>query len=246
MTWAIVVSRLWPWLLLLTRAWTWPLTPMLTIAPSLDMFPAARPDGSTYSPSPTPSRRPSSRAVRLLGAQRVVADHLDGLFQRAGDRHLVVDQAGRRRVRQICVLHDVAPAQLQWVDAQLAGDGVHHLLAADRLHQPRPAVRAAPARVGVDGLRRVPVARDLVRPGEDHPDEPAGVAAGRREGADVLDEVGAGAEDVALGVERRRSSSSGRRGRAGRPSGSRGGPRSTSPAGRAACRRGRRRSRRGS
>ena len=53
-TWAIVVSRLWPWLPLLISACTWPLTPMLTTAPSLAMLPIAMPDGSTYSPSPIP------------------------------------------------------------------------------------------------------------------------------------------------------------------------------------------------
>ena len=82
-----------------------------------------------------------------------------------------------------------------------AGDGVHHLLAADGLHHPRAAVGAAPARVRVDGLGREPDPGDPVRAGVEDPDEADGAAAGGREGADVLDELGPGTEDVPVGVE---------------------------------------------
>jgi hypothetical protein len=57
-TWATVVSTLWPWLALLMSACTSPLTPMLTMAASLARLPMATPDGATYRPNPTPSRRP--------------------------------------------------------------------------------------------------------------------------------------------------------------------------------------------
>ena len=182
-TWAIVVSRLWPWLPLLMSACTLPLTPMRTIAASVAMLPMAMPDGSTYRPSPTPSSRPSPRARGLLGAERVVVDHLGGLLERLRRSTL------RRRPCPAAVvygrsasLHDVAAAQLERVDAELAGDVVDHLLARRRS-------RSSTGR-GTSTARRCwcrrpcaekPTRGILYGPGNSRPTKPIGAAAGGRE-----------------------------------------------------------------
>ena len=78
--------------------------------------------------------------LRLLGPQLLVADHRHRLFERAGDRHLVVEHPARGRVWQVAVVDDVAPAQLERVETEPLRHDVDHLFAHDRLHQPRAAV----------------------------------------------------------------------------------------------------------
>ena len=78
---------------------------------------------------------------------------------------------------------------------------VHHLLACERLHHPRAAVRAPAGGVRVRGARRELQLRDAVRAREDHRDEADRTAAGGGERAHVLGQRGTGTEDAAVGVE---------------------------------------------
>ena len=126
----------------------------------------------------------------LLLAEGVVADQLGGLLQRLGRADRLELQLHGRGERHLVPRHDVPPADLQRVDAQLLRDDVHHLLAAGGLHHPGAAVGGAPAGVGEGGLRVVghrPRTAPSVRAGE----EGQGACAGRsvtrvRVGPDVL------------------------------------------------------------
>ena len=48
------------------------------------------------------------------------------------------------RRREVGLVDDVPPAQLQGVDPDLMGNGVDHLLAGDGLHRPGPRNAALP------------------------------------------------------------------------------------------------------
>ena len=150
---------------------------------------------------PEPEQPPLVERLGLELAEAVVVDHVSCLLERLVDRYGVVDQAGRGGVREIARLHHVAAAELERVDAEPAGDGVHHLLAPDGLHHPRAAVRAPAASVRVDRLARVDNARDPVWPGQDHPDESDAAAPGRRERPGVLEMLGPHREDARVVVD---------------------------------------------
>ena len=139
----------------------------------------------------------------LLGAELVIADHRRRLLERLRGRDVLERDAARHGVRQLVALEHVAAPQLERVDAELARRDVHHLLAGAGLDLPRPAVRAAPARVRVDARRRPPEVRDAVRAGEHHRGERRRApGAHHRERAGVVDLVEARREHAAVVVDR--------------------------------------------
>ena len=91
---------------------------------------------------PTPRRRPTANCSALPDAERVVVEHRRGLLERLGGRHVEHGDAERQGVRELVALQHVAAAQLERVDAELAGEAVDRLLAEVGLELPRSAVRA--------------------------------------------------------------------------------------------------------
>src|SRR5262249_60155711 len=65
---------------------------------------------------------------RLLAAQLVVARHFERLVEGSRIVAAVVEPAGRRPVRKLIWLHEVLPADLDWIDRQSLGQPFHHAL----------------------------------------------------------------------------------------------------------------------
>ena len=104
----------------------------------------------------------------LFGAERVVADDLRGLLERLRRADHVERNPRRQRVGKLAPSRRRCAAALERIDADLARGGVDHLLARDGLEHPRPAVGAAPARVGPHPAGPECRLRTPVRAGEQH------------------------------------------------------------------------------
>ena len=144
---------------------------------------------------------PCGLRLRLLGAEVVVADDGDALLERLLRRHVVDELPAGGRVGKIGAVDDVATAQLDRVHADRARHDVDHLLAADGLHHPRPAVRGLAAGVRPHRRRLPAELRDAVRPGEERARQPAGAPATDRVRTRVVDVVDVRTEEVAVVVD---------------------------------------------
>ncbi len=123
---------------------------------------------------------------------------LEGLAR----RHVGVGHAVGVRVGQVVAAQQVAPAQLDRVEAQLAGGDVEDHLPGHRLELPRAAVGGAPHAVGEHRPVLERGRRDPVGTREDHADGRAHAhRPGHGVGAHVLDVVDVGGEDRAVVVE---------------------------------------------
>ncbi len=228
-TCAMVVSRLWPWLAALVNTSAWPFWLMRTVAPSVVIQPNAIADGSGNRLTPIPTRRPSARHARCCSRSCVVPDHLRGLLEVGGRGHLVEHHPARHRVRDVLLVDHVATPQLQRVDPEVRREAVDHLLARDRLDTSTDrGSRPGPA-CSCGRSARTPRTREPVRTGEHHgarasPRSPSPPGTRRRSRG-----TRPWRRAACRPRRRRRSRSPGPRGRAGRTSGSRGDPGSTSP-----------------
>ena len=141
--------------------------------------------------------------VRLLGAEGVVVERGQRLFEGLERRDAVVGHAVGVRVRQVALSEQVAAAELSWIDADAARGDVEQHLAGEGLELPRAAVGGAPDRVGVEGLCGKGRLRHPIRAGEDHADgRRRHYRPRRRVGAAVLLEVDPHGLDGGVGVER--------------------------------------------
>ena len=161
------------------------------------------PTASVKNDMPMPISSPRSRFSLLLGAQRVVADHVHrqphGRLVVTG----VVHPAGLGLVRKLLGFQQVSQPQLGGIHLQLVRQAVHQPL--DEIHRLGDAERAGvghPARRLVGVHRRHVAVRglDVVAAGE-HPEEAGRVLHRRRravERAVVGQHVGPDREDLAV------------------------------------------------
>ena len=138
----------------------------------------------------------------LVAPERFVVEHGGGLLQRLGRGDPVERRAGHGGVRKIRLLHDVAPPELEGIDAGVARRDVEHELASDGLEHPRAAVRAATRGVGDHTRARPTHLPDLVGAGKKPQD--ARAAASGRVRTQVVDVLHLHRGDDAVVVERDR------------------------------------------
>ena len=137
----------------------------------------------------------------LLGAELLVPDQGGGLLEGLFRRHLVDRQAARHGVWELVAVDHVAPAQLERVQADLAGEDVEHALARERLELPRAAVGRAGAGVRVDGRGSPRDPRESVRAAEHHHDEDTrATRAHDRVRAGVVQVIEVRAEQMPVGI----------------------------------------------
>ena len=141
--------------------------------------------------------------VGLFLAEAFVVEDLHGLLEGVGRGDVVVRHAVGVDVRHLVAAQDVAAAQLDGIDADLARCDVEKDFAREGFVLPGAAVGGEPGGVREHRLVVEAGLRDAVRAGEEHADRGGGQHRVRRRiRADVLDEVDVGGEDVAVLVER--------------------------------------------
>ena len=118
-TWAMVVSRLWPWLAPLWATSTRPLVADADVG-GVGAHPAERHRRRLGEQADADADEAplGSRHCALLLAQVVVVDHLGRLLEVEPGRHLVERHARRHRVGHVLVVEHVAAPQLERVDAR--------------------------------------------------------------------------------------------------------------------------------
>ena len=140
-------------------------------------------------------------ARRLLGAQVVVARRRERGVERLLVLARVVVGAGDRGARERVRLHEVAPADLGRIDADLVGGDVEHALDQLRgLGAPGAAVGADGGVVGHHRLGVEPDLRDLVHADRHHLRQHRQDGADRRVGAGRRDHLAVEADDLAVVV----------------------------------------------
>ncbi len=146
---------------------------------------------------------PLLQRVLLLLAETLVVEDLHRLLEGVGRCHVLIGHAVGVDVGHLVAAKDVAAAQLDGVHVHLPRGDVEKYFAREGFVLPRAAIGGKARRVGEHRLVVEARLRNPVGAREEHSDRRRGQHRVRRRiGADILNVVDVGGEDVALFVER--------------------------------------------